>query len=92
MYRPPLDPRDEPAINSPRSIAVAYATIPMFILVLWAVSQPLAAAVALATLIGLSIGVRRLLWLTRCLRDCGEYALDLGGRVRITITKPAGHR
>lgn len=89
MYVPPLDPRDGPAINQPtsRGLLVIYAAMIAFPLLLWIVSQPLAGSVVLVTIVVSAISARRAAKLARCFHDCGGFAFDLGGRVRISITR-----
>jgi hypothetical protein len=88
MYEPTIDTRDKPAVDSSRSIAASYATVPIALLLLWAVSQPLAGAATLVAVVGVAVGVERLSQLLRCFRACGGFTLDLGDRARISVTQP----
>ena len=90
MYVPPIDPRDDPLTTRPalRGILVIYAALVAFPVLLWIVSQPMAGTVVLVTVIGSAIGVRRAARLARCFYDCGGFVFDLGGRIRISITRP----
>jgi len=90
MYRPPPDPRyhrsvDDPA---PRSVLASYVAAAATLSALWIASRPVAGTVALAVTAGLFAGVRRLSKLVRCFHDCGGFALDLGGTVRVCVTRP----
>lgn len=89
MHIPPTDPRDRFATKQPTwgNVLAAYALMAAVLLLLWAVSNPLAGAIALAAIVGLSVGARRAVRLIRCFQDCREFAVDLVGNVRITVTR-----
>ena len=89
MYIPPLDPRDDPVTSLPtsRGILAIYATLAAVPLLLWLVSQPLTGAVAVVTTAGAVIGVRRTAGLLRCFRECGGFAFDVGGSVRVCVSQ-----
>ncbi len=57
------------------------------VLSLLAIARPLAAAGVLAAVVGPSLAARRAAALARCLRVCGEFTVDLGGSVRVTVTR-----
>ena len=90
MQSPPPDPRFRSRPKNPtwRSILAAYAVVAAVPVLFWAVSNPLSAVAGLAIVAGLRIGARRVADLVRCLRDCGEFAVDLGESVRVTVTRP----
>lgn len=89
MSNPPSDPRASPVPDEPtwRGILVSYAAMVAVPLALWFVSQPVVGTVALAGVVGLFVGTRRAYGLVRCLSDCGGFAFDLGGAVRVTIAR-----
>jgi Flp pilus assembly protein TadB len=90
MFRPPKDSRDGPIVEQPtwQRVFVSYGMMAAVFLSLWLVSNPLAGVVALAASAVAVITVRRAAELARCFRDCGGFAFDLGGRVRITVAQP----
>ena len=57
-------------------------------LALVSVSHPLVGATGIVALIGSSIVARRVAGLARCFRDCGGFSYDLGGRIRISVSRP----
>ncbi|WP_157971746.1 hypothetical protein [Halorussus litoreus] len=89
MSRPPLDPQDRIALRNPtwRNVLVSYAMVLAVPIALWAVSEPLAGAVVVATLAGLAVATRRAYGLVRCFRQCRGFAFDLGETARITVTQ-----
>ena len=94
MYIPPIDPRDHAATRQPtwRNVLVAYALLAAVALSLWVVSNPVAGAVLVVAIAGLAVGGHRAVELGRCLVECREFAVDLVGDVRVTVTKnPAGN-
>jgi len=92
MSRPPLDPRDRIALRNPtwRNVLVSYAMVLAVPVALWAVSQPLAGGVVVATLAGLVVAARRAYGLVRCFRQCREFAFHVGETARITVTRTPG--
>ena len=66
---------------------MTYAALAAFPLLLWLASRPLAGILVLATVAGLFVGARRASKLVRCLYDCGGFAIDPGGNVRICVTR-----
>ena len=92
MYAPP-NPRYHTDFKHPgwRGVLAGYALLATGVLSLWAVSNPTAGAVALAAALGLFVGVRRAAALVRCLRVCREFTVDLGGSVRITVTRTSAN-
>lgn len=89
MRRPPEDPRRyrrpaEPTWTGIAATSVLVLAVPV---VLWAASNPLASAAALAAGVGLVAGGRRALRLGRCLAECGGFAVDLAGDVRLCVTR-----
>lgn len=90
MYRPPRSLRDEATPKHPRrqSVKTSYALIALALLFLWTVSHPVAGVLTLTTLVSLSIVVSRAVTLLRCYYDCGAFALNLGKRVEVTVTRP----
>ena len=90
MYIPPLDPRDDPVTNPPtsRGVLATYAVLAAVPLLLWVVSQPLTGTVAVVTIAGVVIGARRTAGMVRRFRECGGFAFDLGGSVRVCISQP----
>lgn len=70
-----------------RSVLSGYVLLAVFFVGLVAVSYPLDTALALSVAGGLFVGARHAVRLGRCLRDCGAFSLDLGGRVRITVAR-----
>lgn len=89
MYRLRPDPRAPAAHQHPtwRSLVGSVATLALVPLGLWVVSQPLAAAIVLAAVTGLLLGVRRVNRLVRCFQVCQGLTWDLGGLARITVTQ-----
>ena len=55
---------------------------------LWAAAHPLVAGLALSPGVGLVQGGRRAHRLRRCLANCGGFAADIGGDVRVCVTRP----
>ena len=70
-------------------IVAAYASVAAVPLLLWVATRPVVGATALAAAGGLVVGARRLLRLRRCLNDCGGFAVDLVGDVRVLVTREA---
>jgi len=89
MHGPPRDPRDHSVRGEPTwtDLLVSYGLIAGAFLLFWAVSQPLAALVAVAAVLALVLGVRRAAKLVRCLRECGGFVVDLGGAVQVCVTR-----
>ncbi|WP_435065319.1 hypothetical protein [Halobaculum sp. EA56] len=89
MHRPP-DPSDRTGIERPswRSIVAGYAVVVAGLAALWAVSNPVAGATVLAAAGAVRLGAPRVAGAVRCLRVCREFTVDLGGRLRITVTRP----
>lgn len=87
MHKPPLDPRDRPSRTAPtwRAIFARFGVVAAVPILLWAVSQPVIATLALAAVVALGVGARRGYRLVRCFYDCESMAFDLGGKARITI-------
>jgi hypothetical protein len=90
MYRPPRDPRTTRPADSVgwREILTGYGVVLAVPLVLFAISQPLVAAVLAASLVGAAVLGRRTLALARCYERCGGFSFEFGERVRITIAQP----
>lgn len=88
MHRAP-DPRDRTGIErlSWRSVLAGYAVMAVLLLSLWAISHPVAGAAVIVAVVGLHAAARRAVRLARCLRVCREFTVDLGGRVRVTVTR-----
>jgi len=89
MTRPP-DPRfrSRPKNPSWQDVLVSYALVAAVPVLFWVASNPLAGVVGLAAALALRAGARRGAALVRCLRDCGEFAVDLGEALRVTVTRP----
>ncbi|MFT4885218.1 MAG: hypothetical protein ACI8U4_002740 [Natronomonas sp.] len=87
MYQPPLDPRPDSVATAPtwRALLVRYAVVAAVPILLWAISQPVTAVLALGAIAALSIGARRGYGLVRCFYDCQAMIFDLGGVARITV-------
>jgi hypothetical protein len=71
-----------------RSILVSYAMMAAVPLLLWVAGRPLLRATAVAAVVGAFLAVRRGAALKRCFYECGGFAFDLGGRVRVQISRP----
>lgn len=91
MHRPPFDPRRRPAHNHPtwRGVLASVVLLAVLPVAFWTVAHPFAGAALLAVGVGAFVAVRRATLLARCLAECGEFAVDLGGSLRITVTHPA---
>lgn len=89
MYGPPSDPRDRSPFDrlSWRSVLAAYAIGAAVPPMLWVVSHPAAGVVVLTVVVVLIVGARRAVRVARCFYDCRGFTFDLGGRVRITVTR-----
>ena len=89
MYRPPLDPRYSPTPGdaSWTSILTSYTIAIALFGLMVLVSHPLAITVLLASIVGMALVARGAVGLLRCFHECGEFSVDLGGRVRIAITQ-----
>lgn len=89
MYQPPFDPRDSSAARTPswRGVFARYAILAAVPVALWAVSQPVTAALTLGAVAALGIVTRRGYGLARCFYDCEAMTFDLGGTARITVTQ-----
>jgi hypothetical protein len=87
MYRPPSDPRPRSTTSGPtwRALLVRYAIVAAVPILLWAVSQPVTAVLALGAIAVLGTAARRGYGLVRCFYDCQAMIFDLGGVARITI-------
>lgn len=91
MYGPPSGPRRRPAHDHPtwRSVLASALLLAALPVAFWTVANPLAGAALLALGAGALVAVRRAALLARCLSECGEFAVDLGSSLRITVTHPA---
>ncbi|SHH44638.1 hypothetical protein [Halobaculum gomorrense] len=89
MHRPP-DPSDRTGTEQPgwQGILAGYALIGAALASLWSMSYPAAAASILAAAAVVRLGAPRVAAAVRCLRVCREFTVDLGGRLRITVTRP----
>lgn len=89
MLRDPPDVRYHPVPSEPtwQRVLVSYTAIATVLLLLWAVSDPLASVVLLAAFAVLFAGARWTLALARCLAECGGFAFEVGERVRIRVTR-----
>lgn len=96
MHRPPhtLDGRpisDRPTRQRLTATDLAVVMVPVL---LWAVANPLTAlvvAAALATAVGaLRAAVPRGRRFAECVRECCCATVDIGDRVRLTISRPDG--
>lgn len=87
MYQPPFDPRPNSVATAPtwRALLVRYAVVAAVPILLWAVSQPVTAVLAVGAIAALSIATRRGYGLVRCFSDCQAMVFDLGGVARITV-------
>lgn len=66
-------------------VAVTYAALLGFIVLVWAASEPVAAAAG-AVAVAVSIALaRRVRWLVRCVDECRALAVDLPGDVSVTV-------
>ncbi|MFP4627150.1 MAG: hypothetical protein ACOC8O_03635 [Natronomonas sp.] len=90
MYRPPLDPRTvrPNAAPSGRGILVTFAMVATALVVVWVESNPLAGTAVIVAVVGLAVGVRRARDLVHCFFECGGFAVELGGTVRVCIVRP----
>jgi len=89
MYTP-SDPRT-PTVRDEytwKSILLAYAALGAVPLLLWTLHRPLAGVLAITALAGLVAAGRPAARLARCFRNCGGFAVDLGDRVRISVSQP----
>lgn len=86
------DPRPQSPIRRPtwKTIAASYLVVAAFPSLLWGVANPAGGAVLLATLVALSLAARRGSALARCAYVCEELSFDVGGAVRVTVTKTRG--
>ncbi len=91
MHRPPPDPRKYRTTTDPtwRGILVSYLMVASFPLLLWVVSQPVAGTVVVTAIVGLALGVRHVHKLARCFFECGGFAFELGGKIRVCIAQPS---
>jgi hypothetical protein len=71
-----------------RSILVSYAMMAAVPLLLWVAGRPLLRVTAVAAVVGAFAVARRGAALRRCFYECGGFAFDLGGSVRVTISRP----
>lgn len=90
MTRRPPNPKYRPRPKNPtwRNIVAAYAVVAAVPVLFWVASNPLAGGVGIAAALALRAGARRGAKLRRCLRDCEGFAVDLGERLRVTVTRP----
>lgn len=87
MPVPPTDPRRRTADDNLTwaDVAASYAAMFGFVVLLWAVSAPFAAALG-AVAVAVTIAVaRRVHWLARCVDECRALAFDLPGDVSVTV-------
>ncbi|MXR40206.1 hypothetical protein GRX01_02380 [Halobaculum sp. WSA2] len=89
MHRAP-DPNGRTGVeqSSWGSVLAGYAVIAGVLASLWAVSNPIAALTVLLAAVAVRRGAPRAAAAVRCVRVCREFTVDLGGRLRITLTKP----
>lgn len=92
MYEPPSDPstRTDADRLTWRRVLASYAMLAAFPLLLWAVSDPLAAGLAVAGSAGAVVTTRHARRLARCVEECRGLAVDLPGTVDVTVTWEAG--
>lgn len=90
MYRPPRALRDSTVADrtSRGGLPAGYALMAAFPLLLLVIAHPVAGSLLFAALLGTVLAARRVRRLVRCLYECGGFAFDLGGRVRITVARP----
>lgn len=89
MYVPPIDPRDPTESTQPtwQNVAISYALLGAVLLSLWVISNPVAGTAALTAFAVVAVGGHRTVGLVRCLRDCGAFAFDPVGDVRVTVSR-----
>jgi hypothetical protein len=89
MFTPPPDGRQHAPVTEPtaQSILVSYLLMAAIPLTLWVVSHPLVGVAGLVTALGVGLTARRAASLVRCISECGGFAVDLGERVRITVSQ-----
>jgi hypothetical protein len=68
-----------------RGVLVSYAMAAAIPVLLWAGSDPAAAALALAGAAGAFVAARYARRVARCVDQCRGVAFDLPGRVRVTV-------
>lgn len=66
-------------------VATTYAAAFGFLVLLWAASEPVAAAVGAVTVAVSIATARRVRWLARCVDECRALAVDLPGDVSVTV-------
>ncbi len=79
--------RAVPVEHSLRTVAAAHGLAAAVPLLLWAASAPVVAAAVVGGLAGAGLVIRRAARLAACLADCGGFAVDVGGLVRIRVTR-----
>lgn len=89
MSRPPRDPRQYRTTTEPtwEGIIITTAVVLAVPLAFWLASHPFAGGAVLAAGAGVVLGGRRALRLRRCLEECGGFAVDLGGDVRVRVSR-----
>lgn len=90
MSSPPVGPRDRSPRHDPtwNDILVSWSLVAAIPVLLWALSAPLVAAVAVTAAGGLILAGRRALWLADCLRNCRSLSVHLGRDVHVVVGDP----
>lgn len=80
-----------PHIDTPTwsQVGQTYVLAALIPVLFWTFANPIAGTVTLAGIAVTAIGVKRLDVLAACLRDCGEFAFELGDTARVTVSHPA---
>lgn len=87
------DPRDSADRRNPswRSILLSFGLLAVIPLALWVLPAPLTRVtllgVAVGSIAGLVVGVRRAHALIRCFQDCRAMVFDVGDTVQITVSR-----
>ncbi|UPV99147.1 hypothetical protein M0R88_11480 [Halorussus gelatinilyticus] len=66
-------------------VLVSYAMMLAIPVAMWAASNLVTGGIAVAATAGLLVVGRRAYELARCFSECGGFALDVGGKARITV-------
>lgn len=89
MQRLPLDPRygSDPERPTWRGILAAYVAIAAIPVLLWMASHPIHGLWAMAGVVALLAVRQRVMDLVRCLRECRAVTVDVGGTLRVTVSR-----
>jgi len=89
MSSPPYNPYERSIFSQPTwtGIAVLYAMLAAAPVFVYAIKNPVAAAVIFATLAAVVAVARRAKALRDCLADCGGFTVGLPGRVELTVAR-----